>query len=55
MIKVRKENVTYRIYDESKVQEFLNDGFVEVKPVINHKPEPMVIDEPETKKSKTKE
>lgn len=46
MIKVRKENVTYRIYDESKVQEFLNDGFVEVKPVINHKPEPMIINEP---------
>ncbi len=31
MIKVRKGNVTYRIYDESQVQEFLNDGFKEVK------------------------
>ena len=50
MIKVRKENVTYSIYDESKVQEFLNDGFVEVKP--KKKAEPAMLNDDEDMEDK---
>lgn len=51
MIKVRKENITYRIYDESKVQEFLNDGFQ----VVKQKKEPVIlIDDEDIEETTTK-
>lgn len=50
MIKVRKENVIYRIYDETKVQEFLNDGFVKVEP--KKKTEPVMLNDDEDMEDK---
>ena len=50
MLKVTKEGKT-KFIDERDLQDYENMGFKQE----NHKPEPMVIDEPETKKSKAKE